>query len=66
MVIPSVQPATPDQPAFVRLALQHDHGIQVHVMLQPSAAEHIARNIVEAATAVRTGKTPKFSPNRTA
>jgi hypothetical protein len=64
MVIPGVQPANPDQPPFVRLCLQHDQGISVEVLLPPNAAEHLARNIVEAAHAVRTGETPNFAPRR--
>ena len=66
MVIPGVQPATPDLPSFVSLALQHDHGLRVDVLLPPDAAEQIAHNIVEAARAVRTGETPNFSPRRSA
>ncbi len=66
MVIPGVQPANPDQPAFVSLVLQHDQGISVDVLLPPSAADHLARNIIEAAHAVRTGETPKFVPRRSA
>jgi hypothetical protein len=66
MVIPGVQPATPDQPSFVSLVLRHDHGLQVDVLLPASAAEQIARHIVEAARAVRTGETPNFAPRGTA
>jgi hypothetical protein len=66
MVIPGVQPATPDLPSFVSLALQHDHGLRVDVLLPPDSAEHIAANILEAARAVRTGDTPNFALRRTA
>src|SRR4051794_34269680 len=66
MVIPGVHPAPPDQPSCVSLVLRHDHGLQVDVLLPASAAEQIARNIIEAARAVRTGETPNFAPRRSA
>lgn len=66
VLYPGVQPATSEQAALVSLALQHDQGIRVDVLLSPEAAEDVARHIVEAARAVRTGKTPTFSPQRSA
>ena len=65
MVIPAVQPAIGEQPSLVSLALQHDHGIRIDVLLPPNVAEKLARNIIEAARAVRTGETPNFASRRT-
>jgi len=65
VVTPGVLPATDDQPALVSLALRHDHGLGVDVALPASSAEKIARDLLEAARAVRTGETPNFAPRRT-
>jgi hypothetical protein len=64
IVIPGVQPETDDYPSLVTLAMRHDHGLRLDVALTPGAAEQIARNLTEAARAVRTGTAPNFAPRR--